>query len=546
VPARGSSPSAATWPRATALPRPGGLPATAELSRLRDAPAWLLAALLAGIYLVAQPASADLAAQVYRADLFAHHGFVLWDSAWYAGHHIPGYSLLFPPLGALLGVRVVGAVCAVASAALFERLAHEHFGPRARLGALWFAVATAMNLVTGRLTFGLGVTIGLAAVLALSHRRVVLAAALAALATVASPVAGLFLGIVALACLIASPQRRVAALCFGLAAAVPMLALIAMFPEGGTEPFVVATFWPELVSCAFLLIALPRAERELRAGVVIYGLACVAAFVIPTPVGGNVVRLGALFAGPLLACVLWHRRTLLLFAMALPLLWWQWQAPIEDAVRAYGDPSVHASYYQPLLGFLQSQRGPFRVEIPFTTNHWEAAEVAPYFPLARGWERQLDRGDNGLFYFGALTPARYHAWLRAWGVRYVALPRRTVLDESAQVEASILRRGQPWLVAVFADRDWRVWRVRGAAPMAAGAGAMTAQSTDSFTLNARRAGTIVVRERYTPYWAIVSGRGCVKREPGGQTGVTVRGPGTVRVGIAFSPWRIGSESLRCR
>jgi len=546
VPERGSSPSAATWPRAIALPRPGAFSATAELSRLRAAPAWLLAALLAGIYLVVQPASADLAAQVYRADLFAHHGFVLWDSAWYSGHHVPGYSLLFPPLGALLGVRVVGALCAVASAALFERLAHDHFGPRARLGALWFAAATAMNLVTGRLTFGLGVTIGLAAVLALTRRRVTLAAALAALTTVASPVAGLFLGIVALARLVTAPRRPAAAVAFGLAVAVPMLTLVAMFPEGGTEPFVGPTLWPEIVSCAFLLIALPRAERGLRAGVVLYGLACVAAFVIPTPVGGNVARLGTLFAGPLLACVLWQWRTLLLAVMAIPLVWWQWSAPVQDAARAYGDPSTHASYYQPLLGFLESQRGPFRIEIPFTTNHWEAAEVAPHFPLARGWERQLDRGDNPLFYSGTLTPARYHAWLETWGVRYVALPRRVALDQSAQREASILRRGQPWLVQVFADRDWRVWQVRDAAPMATGAGSMLAQSTAAFTLRARRAGTILVRERYTPYWAVVRGHGCVRREPGGLTAVSVRGPGTVNVEIAFSPWRVGSESPRCR
>ncbi len=543
MPARGESPSAAAWPRGLGLPRPGARSATAELSRLRTAPAWLLAALLAAIYLIVQPASADLAAQVYRADLFAHHGFVLWDSAWYSGHHIPGYSVLFPPLGALLGVRVVGALCAVGSAALFERLAHEHFGTRARVGALWFAAATAMNLITGRLTFGLGVTLGLAALLALTHRRVALAAGLAALTTLASPVAGLFLGIAALAALIAS--RRTAGLWLGLAVAVPMLALVALFPEGGTEPFVGATFWPEMVSCAFLLIALPRAERELRVGVVLYGVACIAAFVVPSPVGGNVVRLGTLFAGPLLACALWPRRTMLLVAMALPLLWWQWSAPVQDAVRAYGDPSTHAAYYQPLLGFLHDQRGPFRVEIPFTTNHWEAAEVAPRFPLARGWERQLDRADNRLFYSGELTPARYRAWLSRWGVRYVALPRRVVLDASANREAAILRAGQPWLEPVFSDRDWRVWRVRDAGPMATGAGVMTSQSTESFTLRARRAGTVLVRERYTPYWAITRGAGCVTRAAGGQTAVSVRGSGIVRVSIRFSPSRILRESPRC-
>ena len=66
--------------------------------------------------------------------------------------------------------------------------------------------------------------------------------------------------------------------------------------------------------------------------------------------------------------------------------------------------------------------GSFRVEIPFTENHWEAAHVAPHVPLARGWERQLDRRYGALFYDGTLTPRRYRAWLDEHAVAYVALP----------------------------------------------------------------------------------------------------------------------------
>ena len=63
----------------------------------------LLAAALAALYVVLDPASADLAAQEYRVDLFDAEGLGLWDNGWYSGHHLPGYSLLFPPLGSLLG-----------------------------------------------------------------------------------------------------------------------------------------------------------------------------------------------------------------------------------------------------------------------------------------------------------------------------------------------------------------------------------------------------------------------------------------------------------
>ena len=69
----------------------------------------LLAAAIASLWLAVAPATPDLAAQVYRAHLFANHGFALYDANWYGGHLLPAYSVLFPPLGALLGVRLAGA-----------------------------------------------------------------------------------------------------------------------------------------------------------------------------------------------------------------------------------------------------------------------------------------------------------------------------------------------------------------------------------------------------------------------------------------------------
>ena len=98
------------------------------------------------------------------------------------------------------------------------------------------------------------------------------------------------------------------------------------------------------------------------------------------------------------------------------------------------DPSAAAGYYRPLLSFLGRQPGPpFRIEIPFTGFHWEAFEVASRFPLARGWERQLDIKYNHLFYGGALTPATYLAWLHKLGIRYVAVSDAG-LDYSAKRE----------------------------------------------------------------------------------------------------------------
>ena len=74
------------------------------------------------------PPSADLAAQEYRADSRPRS---LWDNGWYGGHHMPGYSVLFPPLAALLGPRLVGALSAVGAAWLFERLVARRSTARA-------------------------------------------------------------------------------------------------------------------------------------------------------------------------------------------------------------------------------------------------------------------------------------------------------------------------------------------------------------------------------------------------------------------------------
>src|SRR3954447_10896779 len=101
------------------------------------------AAVGALVWLVVAPDARDLASQAYRAALFGREGFALWDGGWYAGHHLPAYSVLFPALAWALGVRLAGAVAAVAAAAAFGALAERHLDPRpARLAAGWFGVAS--------------------------------------------------------------------------------------------------------------------------------------------------------------------------------------------------------------------------------------------------------------------------------------------------------------------------------------------------------------------------------------------------------------------
>ena len=56
----------------------------------------------------------------------------------------------------------------------------------------------------------------------------------------------------------------------------------------------------------------------------------------------------------------------------------------------------------------------------------------------------------------------------------------------------------------------------------------------------------MVRVRFTPYWALARGHGCVARAPGGWTAVRDAAAGDVRVAIEFSLARVFDHGPRCR
>ncbi|HWE34215.1 MAG TPA: hypothetical protein VG410_12065 [Solirubrobacteraceae bacterium] len=499
-----------------------------------------VAAVLALIYVIAAPASLDLAAHLFRAKLFAAEGYGLWDNWWYAGHNVTAYSVLFEPVAAALTPQLTAALAAVASAATFEALAYGMLRRRAYLASLWFGAATATELFTGRLTFAFGLAPALGAVLALQRRRPKTATGLAFLTALASPVAALFAALAGIA-YAAGTHRWRTGLGVVAAALVPVALLAIAFPEGGTFPFAFSALWPLLVIAA---VAIPTTRRHptLRAAIALYTIGCVAAFVLHTPIGANAARLGTLTAGPVAALLIVDRRVLL--AVAAPLLYLQFEPPIRDLVDQSGDPSTAPAYYRPLLTFLNRQPGPpFRIEIPPTRFHYETYEVAPHYPLARGWERQLDIKYNDLFYAGPLTAATYDAWLHQQAVRFVAVADAP-LDYAAKTETALIDRGLPYLRPVGRTGHWRIYAVRDATPIVTGAATLTSIGPNSLTLLATRPGDAFVRVHFTPYWTLGTGHGCV--QPTGQfTELRLRdaGPAQLTIGFAFN--RIGAHSPRC-
>jgi len=472
------------------------------------------AIVLAAVYLLVDPQSADLAAQTFRARIAEDHGFAIYNPYWYGGHHLPGYSLLTPPLFALIGLQLSGALAAVLASFSFERLAHRYAkatASGATIASCWFAVAmVATTLVTGRLTFAVGTALALSAVALLP--RWWAAAPVAALAGLASPVAGAFLAL-ALAVRVWHTGRYRDDAIVGACAVVPALALLVLFPGGGSFPFALSALIPTLLALLVLRACLPHDQRLLRTGVGALFLLVLVSGIATTPMGGNATRPCALLAGSIAILALWprHRRRLLLLAPVL--VYWQLATPIDDWRQARGDRSVQAAFYTPLKAELAARTGgaAARIEVPFTDNHWESARLpGNNLMLARGWERQLDRKVNGLFYDDErLTVDRYRHWLADNAVSYVALPDAP-LDYSAAAEAALIRARPAYLREVWRNDDWQLFAVADAVPLG-----VTAVAPDRITVRARRPGDTLIRMTYSRYLHASNGAS-VHRSAGGR------------------------------
>ena len=185
------------------------------------------------VWLVVDPRTPDLAAQVYRANLFREAGFLVWDGRWYGGHDMPGYSLVFPPLAALRGgARGGGGGGAGLGCAVRTDRAKRVYGAAARWGAVWFALAALGDVWSGRVTFALGVSFALGAVLALMRGRVCWRRrSCAAVCAACSPVAGVLLALAGLthSLVVRSPRS---ALVLGAPPAVVVGALAGLFAGG--------------------------------------------------------------------------------------------------------------------------------------------------------------------------------------------------------------------------------------------------------------------------------------------------------------------------
>ncbi|WP_438872205.1 hypothetical protein [Paractinoplanes rishiriensis] len=481
-------------------------------------------------YLLLPALGSDLSAQVARADFFAAHGYTPVDLRWYAGVNQLGYSLLSQPVMALLGVRMTGALALVAAAVLLAVLFRRTGAPRPGLGVLVGTACIAGNLVSGRITYGLGVALGLAALVALtSATRQWLAAVFALLAAATSPVVALFLGLAGVALLLSRRVRP--GLLIAVPAAVPLLAAALLFGDGGWMNISRTDTIRAVVASLAVAALVPL--RAVRIGGVLSALGVLAAALVHTPVGLNATRLSVMFTLPVLAAYatlprLHARMPLWAVGVLLAAACW-WQPPVVTGdLRDLGNPSADPAYFAPLRARLAQEQLTGRVEIPPTRDYWEAARLGD-LPLARGWLRQADIDRNPLF-FTAIPGARgtgvplnadtYRDWLAQLAVQFVAVPDAE-LTWSGRPEAALVTGGLPYLTEVWRDPHWRLYRVAGHQPVVAAP--LVAVTAAAITFDAPAAGDVPVRVRYSR-WLRADGGATV--EPDGDwTTVRVPAPG---------------------
>ena len=507
------------------------------------------------------PPSPDLAAQIFRVHLFSADGFSLWDNNWYGGHYLPSYSLIFPPVATLLGVRFTGVLAVTASTALFWQIVRQHRSLRVPLATTLFVLGATGDLFIGRVAFALGITFALASVFSVMRGQRLWCAVFSLACAATSPVAAAFLVLVAFADLLANraPARPAV---LALPALSLTLMILLLFPEAGYEPFALTSLLAAAGASIAVLLLVPPVERMVRYTAALYLLALLLAYFLHTAMGSNAVRFGILFAPAALVGhvslndvrrVLAHARfthgqsrshrisgsrripASILVLTSTALVIWQLNGPVAQSVTASLSPSSSYRFYLPAIRYLESRtRGkPTRIEEAFTSSHWDATILGQYFLLARGWDRQLDTRYNPLFYEAHLSAAAYHSWLLENGVQFVLLPNAP-LDFSSAQEASLLRNGLKFLRLVMHTTNWHIYEVRGARSLATGPGYLTSVDGDGFSVRAIKAGKFVVRIHYTPYWKVTSGSATITSTTSGWTQIVVPRRGEVAVDAEFS------------
>lgn len=496
--------------------------------------------------------SGDMAAQYAWTNFIRAHPSASYNLSWYGGMHPASYSILSPYIMAALGVRTTAVIAGTLSATLAAVLVLRSGVKRPLIPVLWTVFALWCDVVSGRVTFALGVLFGLVATVLLfpperavrgHNSRLATATALSALATMCSPVAGLFMLVVA-AALFLTKRRKDA---YVVAAAPPLVvgATSLLFPFYGVQPFSWYFAIIPLGTAVVVALVVPQAWRSVHLGAIVYAAGVALTWIVPSPIGSNVERLALLFGGTVLLMVAMGstygtRRTVALWLAFAGVAVWQITKPVVDQITTSAVSSTvkNSGSLISELSKVRADRG--RVEVVPMRSHWEASGLSPYVNLARGWNRQADVERNPLFYKGTLTANSYRDWLRHWSVNYVVLPVADEPDGAAVAEAKIVAAGQSWLRPVWHDAEWKVYEVTGADPLADPPAVVDEAGPADLTVTMPRSGSTLLRIPWSPVLGIEGAtdnkHGCLTSD-GDWTRLYAPTAGTYKIGGSYGAIR---------
>jgi hypothetical protein len=463
----------------------------------------------------------DLAAQDAWAEFVGRHPDSAYNLAWYGGMHPVSYSMVSPYLMSVLGVRTTMMISGTLSAGLLTMILIRS---RSVKNPLWASLAGVFaflcNAASGRVTFGLGTVFALGAVAVVfcwPHKwrykrwaKALCAAPLAALATMSSPVAGLFVGLVAVALFL--QKRRPGAWALGITPTLVVAVSAWLFPFSGTQPMEFASVILPFLCSVVVFVVVPKNWTTVRLTSAVYALSVLGVWLVSSQIGSNITRLAMLFAGVALIAALpftvprsrnWYL-TVVTFA---GFTFWIGFKAVDDVVHTTPAASW-ARELAPLVNELQdvgAERG--RVEVVPAASHREASALAPYVNLARGWNRQADMERNPLFYDDTLNSANYHEWLQRWSVHFVVLPKGAPDGDGGERERELVQRGMPYLKQVWGDANWQLFKVTDPTPLADPPAVVDRAEQGELTIEVKKPGRVLIRVPYSPWLGLVDAKG---------------------------------------
>jgi hypothetical protein len=348
----------------------------------------------------------------------------------------------------------------------------------------------------------------------------------------ASPVAGLFVGLVAVALFL--QKRRPGAWALGLAPTAVVALSAWLFPFAGTQPMKIASVLLPLAYGVLVFLLVPREWSTVRITAGVYSLSVVLVWLVSSQIGSNISRLSMLFAGVALAAALPFTvpRTRKWYAVVITFVGftvWIGFKSVDDVVHTTPTASW-ARELAPLVNELQevgAEKG--RVEVVPAASHREASALAPYVNLARGWNRQADMERNPLFYDDTLNSANYHEWLQRWAVHFVVVPKDEPDGDGGERERELVQRGMPYLKQIWGDANWQLFQVTDPAPLASPNTVVDRAAQGEMTMRVKKAGRILIRIPYSPWLSIVDAEGKKLKPPQETDESKERGDGEPKV-----------------